>query len=363
MMKKIIAFMLAGMLALGSATVDAAQFSDGAGSYSENYFDGGLRYIWPAGVSETAVEMNKNTDVDVNESVITGLEKPLIFYPEIYYDFKVTGAGTQNASPVSGDMRWVPVYWSQSPEPEENGIFRLWKIGTAKGVYTDKKLTFNLYVFFQKEMNDGTEWKITDTVESVRYQFSAAPLLKETASGYLSGGLYYKVSGKKEVCVTGCTADMSAVQIPSAVNINGTSYKVTSVGAKAFSGNKKIIGVTLGDNVAYIDKQAFYQCANLKTVRFGRKVAKIGSSAFAKCGKLNSFTLPAGLTRIDTKAFYQCAAVKTVKINSTALKYVGQKALAVNRTVKLKLPKKLYSKYQKLIKAGGVYTKTKFVKF
>ena len=35
MMKKIIAFMLAGMLALGSATVDAAQFSDGAGSYSE----------------------------------------------------------------------------------------------------------------------------------------------------------------------------------------------------------------------------------------------------------------------------------------------------------------------------------------
>ena len=123
----------------------------------------GLRYIWPAGVSETAVEMNKNTDVDVNESVITGLEKPLLFYPEIYYDFKVTGAGTQNASPVSGDMRWVPVYWSQSPEPEENGIFRLWKIGTAKGVYTDKKLTFNLYVFFQKEMYDGTEWKITDT--------------------------------------------------------------------------------------------------------------------------------------------------------------------------------------------------------
>lgn len=81
------------MLALGSATVDAAQFSDGAGSYSENCFDGGLRYIWPAGVSETAVEMNKNTDVDVNESVITGLEKPLLFYPEIYYDFKVTGAG------------------------------------------------------------------------------------------------------------------------------------------------------------------------------------------------------------------------------------------------------------------------------
>ena len=81
-MKKIIAFMLAGMLALGSAAVDAAQFSDGAGSYSENCFDGELRYTWPAGVSETAVEMNKNTSVDVNESVITGLEKPLLFYPE-----------------------------------------------------------------------------------------------------------------------------------------------------------------------------------------------------------------------------------------------------------------------------------------
>ena len=78
--------------------------------------------------------------------------------------------------------------------------------------------------------------------------------------------------------------------------------------------------------------------------------------------KLKNFTLPASVKRIDTKAFYQCPAVKTVKINSTALEYVGKKGLAVNKTVTMKLPKKLFTKYQKMIKASSVYPKTKFIK-
>ena len=45
------------------------------------------------------------------------------------------------------------------------------------------------------------------------------------------------------------------------------------------------------------------------------------------------------------------------------MEYVGKKGLAVNKTVTLRLPKKVYTKYKKLIKVSGVYSKTKFVKF
>lgn len=63
------------------------------------------------------------------------------------------------------------------------------------------------------------------------------------------------------------------------------------------------------------------------------------------------------------KAFYQCTSIKVLKINGSALEYVGKKGLAVNKLVTLRLLKKVYTKYKKLIKSSGVYSKTKFVKY
>ena len=50
-------------------------------------------------------------------------------------------------------------------------------------------------------------------------------------------------------------------------------------------------------------------------------------------------------------------------LNGTKLEYVGKKGLLVNKTVTLKLPKKVFTKYQKLIKASSIYAKIKFLKF
>ena len=52
-----------------------------------------------------------------------------------------------------------------------------------------------------------------------------------------------------------------------------------------------------------------------------------------------------------------------IRVNSTALNYVGKKAFAVNKTVTIRLPEKLFARYQKLIKASNVYSKTRFVKY
>ncbi len=42
----------------------------------------------------------------VTESIVTGLEKPLKFYPSKFYNFTVTGAGMDNTDPIENDERW-----------------------------------------------------------------------------------------------------------------------------------------------------------------------------------------------------------------------------------------------------------------
>ena len=101
----------------------------------------------------------------------------------------------------------------------------------------------------------------------------------------------------------------------------------------------------------------------METVKFGKRVSVISTCAFTQCKNLENLTLPSSIRRIGAKAFYQCTSIKVLKINGANLEYVGKKGLAVNKSVTLRLPKKVYTRYKKLIKASGIYSKTKFVKF
>ena len=123
---------------------------------------------------------------DVRDSVLRGLDSPLKFTPNKYYNFTVTGAGTTNTNPGPGDVKWVPVYWSTATNPTYNQMHTAWKIGSAKGI--NKAATYNLYVFFAKYTYTGGQWQETDRIESVRYQFRSAAIttVKLTTPG-LSG--------------------------------------------------------------------------------------------------------------------------------------------------------------------------------
>lgn len=180
---------------------------------------------------------------------------------------------------------------------------------------------------------------------------------------YSVGDLNYKLTGTKEVTVTGLAKVTDTLVIPSSVTISGKVYKVTAIQDKAFYRNEDIVNVTIGNNVVNVGKYAFYQCSGLETVKFGKRVAIINTCAFTQCPNLENVTLPSSIRKIGAKAFYQCTSIKIFKINGSALEYVGKKGLAINKTVTLRLPKKSYTRYKKLIKSSGVYSKTKFVKF
>ncbi len=110
---------------------------------------------------------------------------------------------------------------------------------------------------------------------------------------------------------------ITSVEVPDAVTINGVTYKVTSIAKNAFSG-----------------------CAKLRSVVIGKNVKSIGAKAFYKCKKLKNIT------------------IKTTKLKA---KTVGKQAFkGTPKKINLKVPKKKMKLYKKILKAKGISKKAKY---
>lgn len=84
---------------------------------------------------------------------------------------------------------------------------------------------------------------------------------------YTVAGCQYKVTkAGAEVSLIKTSKAAKSVTIPASIKVSGVTYKVTSIGVKAFNGNKKLSKVTIGANVKAISNNAFFKCPMLKTV-------------------------------------------------------------------------------------------------
>lgn len=84
---------------------------------------------------------------------------------------------------------------------------------------------------------------------------------------YTVAGCQYKVTkAGAEVSLIKTNKKAKRMTIPAVIKVNGVTYKVTSIGTKAFNGNKKLTKVTIGINIKKISNNAFYKCRSLKTV-------------------------------------------------------------------------------------------------
>ena len=84
---------------------------------------------------------------------------------------------------------------------------------------------------------------------------------------YTISGSQYKVSKPgAEVILIKTSQTTKNVTVPAQIYAQGITYKVTSIGAKAFNNNKKLTKVTIGTNIIKINSNAFFNCKNLKTV-------------------------------------------------------------------------------------------------
>ncbi len=87
----------------------------------------------------------------------------------------------------------------------------------------------------------------------------------------------------------------------SKVTIKNITYKVTSIAANAFKGNKTVEKVKIGKYISKIGAKAFYKATNLEKVIFKTtklKAANIGKSAFSKAGSKDTLVFVAPAKRL-----------------------------------------------------------------
>ena len=122
---------------------------------------------------------------EVTKSTVTGLENPLKFFPAKRYEFTVVGAGQNDTDPITGDERWIPIYWSTSSKPTKPKQKNTsWKIGSNDGIKDEA--TYTMYIFFRKQVyTEGTGWTDTDVIESKSVPFYSAGYTEEELKAYL----------------------------------------------------------------------------------------------------------------------------------------------------------------------------------
>ena len=89
----------------------------------------------------------------------------------------------------------------------------------------------------------------------------------KVGTSYTISGNEYKVSKPgAEVILVRTSKTTKNVTVPAQIYVQGITYKVTSIGVKAFNNNKNLTKVTIGTNIIKINSNAFFNCKNLKTV-------------------------------------------------------------------------------------------------
>ena len=166
------------------------------------------------------------------------------------------------------------------------------------------------------------------------FLFTLLGVLGAQAYDFEVNGIYYNItnSSAKEVEVTAKSSHYDdrysgSVVIPATVTYNKTTYKVTSIGEKAFNWCSDLTSVTIPESVASIGDNAF-SMSGLTTVTIPKSVTSIGASAFSGCSGLTLVTLSEGVTSIGEGAFMLCEGLISVTIPASVTS-IGESAFSL----------------------------------
>lgn len=182
-------------------------------------------------------------------------------------------------------------------------------------------------------LDDTDKWLEFDVTHNSKFVASKSRL-KSLKSKALKPGTVYKskqykctfkaLEDKKLVYVKPDSKNITIVDIPSSVKINGVQHKVVEIGTKAFSGCKRLKEVRFYYSIKKIGKKAFYKCTALKILdNEGGGATEIGASAFEGCTSLTGAYFSDDLEVIGSKAFYGCKKLKQVLLKRQPLSKIG----------------------------------------
>ena len=102
------------------------------------------------------------------------------------------------------------------------------------------------------------------------------------------------------------------IVIPSTVDYEGETYRVTRIGKEAFYNCNELTSIVILEGIARIGFGAFYYCRNLSSVTLPESVSIIDRYAFYDCSSLKSITIPKDVTYIGYCAFGGCYNLKEI---------------------------------------------------
>lgn len=118
---------------------------------------------------------------------------------------------------------------------------------------------------------------------------------------------YYKIiktGSNNTVAYIKPMAKKAAIVIPAQITVEGRTYKVAFICAKAFYKNTALKKVVIGKNISKIDKEAFYGCKNLKKLQIKSKklsAKSIGKNAFKGINKKAKMSAPKSKVKVYKK--------------------------------------------------------------
>ena len=102
------------------------------------------------------------------------------------------------------------------------------------------------------------------------------------------------------------------IVIPSTVEYEGETYRVTRIGKEAFYNCNELTSIVISEGIARIGFGAFYYCRNLSSVTLPESLSIIDRYAFYDCSSLKSITIPKDVTYIGYCAFGGCYNLKEI---------------------------------------------------
>lgn len=171
----------------------------------------------------------------------------------------------------------------------------------------------------EHQWNDGTVTKRAtyETAGELTYRCRKCAekrIISIEKLAYPKAGTSYTISGNEykiskpgaEVILVKTSKTTKNVTVPAQIYVQGITYKVTSIGTKAFNNNKNLTKVTIGTNIIKINSNAFFNCKNLKTVtiksvRLTKKA--VNKKAFKNAHKKLVIRVPKKVKKIYKKIF------------------------------------------------------------
>ena len=110
------------------------------------------------------------------------------------------------------------------------------------------------------------------------------------AEDFVVDGIYYNILSSDDKTVEVTTGNYSGdVTILATVTYEGSEYRVTAIGDKAFYFCTGLTSVMIPNSVTSIGEEAFYFCTGLTSVTIPESVQTIGDRAFSDCDGLTEF--------------------------------------------------------------------------